>query len=179
MKRLFFITIICLLVVAMATSCGSFGTSTASSSRISGSLDMPLLDYSTKSGFPTAIKQQSDFELKTEQTEYSPTVEEIQFTIYNRSDNGTLFGEPYALEVFRENAWYSVPFKKLAGNVSRAWSAIGYILPAQGSGSGSIHLTDHERLTPGEYRLVKEITTQERENKLNIYVCATFSIREK
>jgi len=165
-------------LVCTITSCASTVTTamTSSTTRKPGALDFPLLDESFQSTFPETLNTDERFTMTTNQGAYSVGVEKISLTIENRSDLEMMTGAPYALEVFRDNAWYSVPYKKLDENVKRAWPAIAYLVPAKGHWTGDIALTEHVALSPGRYRVIKELMSQERENRQSIFLGAVFEI---
>jgi hypothetical protein len=152
-------------------------TATTASSKATGSYYFPLLEESVKSAIPEIASPYVDAVMKTDQETYSTSAAKIQFTIESRSEHEVMTGEPYSLEIFRDSTWYTVPFKKLAGNVVRAWPADGHPIPAQGSLPGSISLSEHLPLIAGRYRLVKEIMTQDRKDYWgNSYIWAEFRV---
>lgn len=178
-KTVWFIsTIVVMALMFLAVGCAS---STAkdnptASSGAPGSIYFPLLEESVKSPYPEETSPYANAVMKTDQDTYSTSAIAIQFTIESLSDHDMMTGEPYSLEIFRDNAWHTVPFKKPSGNVVRAWSAVGILIPTKGVLSGSIRLTEHVPLIAGRYRLVKEILTQDRKDYWgNAYIWAEFN----
>lgn len=170
--------VILMSLVCTLTSCAGSVTTTVMSSttRKPGSLDFPLLDESFLSTFSDKLSADTRYAVKTNQDAYPVGVEKISWTIENHSDQDMMTGAFYALEVFHDNAWYSVPFKKLEGNVQRVWPAIAYLVPAKGQWTGDIVLAEHVALSPGRYRVIKELMSQERENRQSLFIRAEFEI---
>jgi hypothetical protein len=60
--------------------------------------------------------------------------------------------------VFQNGAWYVVQMKGVKGDTQPTWPAIAQQLPAHGTATNSIDLSNHEGVVPGRYRLIKEIS---------------------
>jgi hypothetical protein len=115
--------------------------------------------------------------MKTDQETYFTSAAKIQFMIEKRSEHEVMTGKPYSLEIFRDNAWYTVPFKKPPGNAVRAWPAVGQPIPAKGSFSDSISLSEHVPLIAGRYRLAKGLLTENRKDYWgSSYIWAEFRV---
>lgn len=170
-----------LLIMCLAlltTGCGSAATSSspATTERKPGSLDFPLLDYSIPSKYPADMSEVVDFTFQTSRKTYPTNVETIEITIENLADVDRMTGAPYALEIFRDNGWYSVPYKKLDNHVTRAWPAIAYFVPAKDKWTGSVHLTEYDSLKTGHYRIVKEVTSVQLSEGFSVFLSAEFDI---
>ncbi len=170
---------LCLILAtsACAGAATTQGTSTTPTTRQPGSLDFPQLDYSIASTFPDRMNDVTDYQLTTGDGTYPTDAKAIEFTIENKTDVDRMTGAPYMLEIDRDGGWYSVPYKKLPPDVGRAWPAIAYSVPANGTYTGSIILTEYESLTPGHYRLVKEVTSIKLEEGFSVFICAEFDLK--
>jgi hypothetical protein len=129
-----------------------------------------------KSAFPAEIADAASFKLSAAQAEYGSGVSQIEFIIGNSSDGEAIYGAEYALDVFRQDAWYTVPFKGVKRKTQPTWNALAYLLPAHDTGSIVINLANHENVSPGSYRLIKKISLKSGDQKTFVLV-AHFVIR--
>lgn len=131
-----------------------------------------------KSAYPAEIIADPDFELTITQDEYTIEDTLINFEITNGSNDDAIFGAAYALEVLRKGVWYNVPLKGVKDDAHSTWPTIGYKLPAHGANTATISLANHEKVSPGSYRLIKWVNRQSGNQKL-IVLAAQFSISKK
>jgi hypothetical protein len=129
-----------------------------------------------KSAYPNTIEVNASFKLAVDQAAYSTTDTEIDFTLYNDSDDEAIFGADYSLEILRNGSWYVVPFKGVNYKTEPTWPAIAYILPAHGNAANVIDLSIHESIKPGEYRLIKPISLRSGEQTRYI-LAAYFTVK--
>ena len=138
-------------------------------------LSLNACNVMKKSAYPAEIEANASFKMTVDQTEYDSKVTQISFTIYNDSADDAIFGVAYALEVFQNGVWYSVPFKGVKGDAQPTWPAIAYQLPAHGTYTDIINLSNPEKLLPGSYRLIKDVSIQTG-NQKQIILAAQFTI---
>jgi hypothetical protein len=130
-----------------------------------------------RSAYPDEIEANAAFKITVDQAEYDSNVTQIIFTIYNDSSDDAIFGKAYALEVMQNGVWYAVPFKGVKGDTQPTWPAIAYQLPAHGTYSDTINLSNHEKVLPGSYRMIKEVGLQT-SNQKPVVLATQFTISE-
>jgi hypothetical protein len=130
-----------------------------------------------KSPYPAKIEAVPDLRLIIDPADYKTTAAQINFALYNDSADEAIYGAAYALEVFKNGNWYTVPFIGIDRKAQPTWPMIAYTLPAHGSAQGLVvDLSRHEAVGPGQYRLIKEVSLR-LGNRTAFNLAAEFTIK--
>ena len=130
-----------------------------------------------RSAYPDEIEANAAFKITADQTKYDSNVTQISFTIYNDSSFDAMTGAAYTLEVMQNGVWYTVPLKGVEGDTQPTWPAIVFRISAHETYSDTINLTIHQKVLPGNYRLIKEVSLQTG-NQKPIVLATQFTINE-
>jgi len=96
-----------------------------------------------------------DFTMKTEKSSYELGTDNIKVYITNNTNLESVYGTRYEVDKFQSNEWYYLDFAKDAD-----FTDIAAIQNPQSTGPDNCKLSklqDFKNLTPGKYRIVKEI----------------------
>lgn len=94
-----------------------------------------------------------DVTLTLEHPVYSTNVRTIWFWVENHGTQEVTYGEPYTLEVWRDDAWHTIPFWN-----AETFTLISYRLEPGESRATSIRLGAFDHVfEEGRYRVVKDI----------------------
>ena len=100
--------------------------------------------------------QVQDITMKAEKSVYPLGTKDINVYITNNTNLDGGYGTPYKVEKFEDNEWHSLEFSKNA-----TFEDISIFLLSQETNKENCNLDtlkDFKNLTPGKYRIVKEIS---------------------
>ncbi len=86
---------------------------------------------------------------------YQPEGDTFELRVVNHSDEQITYGVEYALEYYNEDKWYEVETDE-----EISFIMIAHILESDEEATEEINLTYYEPLTPGRYRVIRQINDE-------------------